>query len=91
MQDYINLYCFTMLHWKWDCPHPHRRAQPGLWREQCSGALPGHGSDLAPLGRIVCFVIMHQPQHGTIPLLSIATTLEPMQILQLYGYLAIRS
>jgi len=39
-----------------------------------------------PVGRIVRFVIVHHPQRGTIFLLSTDITLEPMQILQLYGY-----
>lgn len=39
-----------------------------------------------PVGRLVRFVIVHHPQRGTIFLLSTDLTLEPMQILQLYGY-----
>lgn len=39
-----------------------------------------------PVGRIVRFVIVHHPQRGTIFLLCTDLTLEPMQILQLYGY-----
>lgn len=39
-----------------------------------------------PVGRMVRFVIVHHPQRGTIFLLCTDITLEPMQILQLYGY-----
>lgn len=39
-----------------------------------------------PVGRIVRFVIVHHPQRGTIFLLCTDLALEPMQILQLYGY-----
>jgi hypothetical protein len=39
-----------------------------------------------PVGRVVRFVIVRHPQRGTIFLLSTDITLEPMQILQLYGY-----
>jgi hypothetical protein len=39
-----------------------------------------------PVGRMVRFVIVHHPQRGTIFLLSTDLTLEPMQILTLYGY-----
>lgn len=39
-----------------------------------------------PVGRIVRFVIVHHPQRGTIFLLCTDLTLEPLHILQLYGY-----
>lgn len=39
-----------------------------------------------PVGRMVRFVIVHHPQRGTIFLLSTDLTLEPLQILTLYGY-----
>jgi hypothetical protein len=39
-----------------------------------------------PVGRIVRFVIVHHPVRGTIFLLSTDLSLEPLQILQLYGY-----
>ncbi len=39
-----------------------------------------------PVGRIVRFVIVHHPQRGTIFLLCTDLSLDPMQILQLYGY-----
>ena len=39
-----------------------------------------------PVGRVVRFVIVHHPTRGTIFLLSTDLTLEPLQILQLYGY-----
>jgi hypothetical protein len=39
-----------------------------------------------PVGRVVRFVIVHHPGRGTIFLLSTDITLEPLQILQLYGY-----
>ena len=39
-----------------------------------------------PVGHIVRFVIVHHPLRGTIFLLCTDLTLEPMQILQLYGY-----
>jgi hypothetical protein len=39
-----------------------------------------------PVGHIVRFVIVHHPQRGTIFLLCTDLTLEPMQILQLYGF-----
>jgi hypothetical protein len=39
-----------------------------------------------PVGRMVRFVIVHHPQRGTIYLLSTDLTLEPLQILTLYGY-----
>ncbi|MGO4159207.1 transposase [Cupriavidus sp. YAF13] len=39
-----------------------------------------------PVGRLVRFVIVHHPQRGTIFLLCTDLTLEPLQILSLYGY-----
>lgn len=39
-----------------------------------------------PVGRIVRFVIVHHPVRGTIFLLSSDISLEPLEILQLYGY-----
>ena len=39
-----------------------------------------------PVGRMVRFVIVHHPQRGTIFLLCTDLTLEPLQILTLYGY-----
>jgi DDE superfamily endonuclease len=39
-----------------------------------------------PVARLVRFVIVNHPQRGTIFLLSTDLTLEPLQILQLYGY-----
>jgi len=39
-----------------------------------------------PVGRIVRFVIVHHPHRGTIFLLCTDLTLDPLQILQLYGY-----
>jgi hypothetical protein len=39
-----------------------------------------------PVARIVRFVIVHHPSRGTIFLLSTDLSLEPLQILQLYGY-----
>jgi hypothetical protein len=39
-----------------------------------------------PVGRTVRFVIVHHPQRGTIFLLCTDLTLEPLQILTLYGY-----
>ncbi|MEI8323976.1 MAG: transposase [Betaproteobacteria bacterium] len=39
-----------------------------------------------PVGRIVRFCIVHHPGRGTIFLLSTDTTLEPMEMLELYGY-----
>ncbi|GAC1335198.1 MAG: hypothetical protein NVSMB28_32500 [Collimonas sp.] len=39
-----------------------------------------------PVGRIVRFVIVHHPVRGTIFLLSSDTSLDPLEILQLYGY-----
>ena len=39
-----------------------------------------------PVGRIVRFVIVHHPQRGTIFLLCTDLALEPLKILQLYGY-----
>lgn len=39
-----------------------------------------------PVGRIVRFCIVHHPVRGTIFLLSTDTALEPLQMLQLYGY-----
>ena len=39
-----------------------------------------------PVGRIVRFCIVHHPVRGTIFLLSTDTTLEPLQMLELYGY-----
>ncbi len=39
-----------------------------------------------PVGRVVRFVIVHHPVRGTIFLLSTDTSLEPLEILQLYGY-----
>lgn len=39
-----------------------------------------------PVGRSVRFVIVHHPQRGTIFLLCTDLTLDPLQILQLYGY-----
>ena len=39
-----------------------------------------------PVGRVVRFVIVHHPLRGTIFLLCTDLSLEPMQILQLYGY-----
>lgn len=39
-----------------------------------------------PVARIVRFVIVHHPQRGTIFLLCTDLTLEPMQMLQLYGF-----
>jgi Transposase DDE domain len=39
-----------------------------------------------PVARIVRFVIVHHPARGTIFLLSTDLSLEPLQILQLYGY-----
>jgi hypothetical protein len=38
------------------------------------------------VGRVVRFVVVHHPARGTIFLLSTDLTLEPLQILQLYGY-----
>lgn len=39
-----------------------------------------------PVGRMVRFVIVHHPQRGTIFLLCTDLTLDPLQILTLYGY-----
>ena len=39
-----------------------------------------------PVGRIVRFCIVHHPVRGTIFLLSTDTTLEPLEMLELYGY-----
>lgn len=39
-----------------------------------------------PVGRVVRFVIVRHPTRGTIFLLSTDVSLEPLQILQLYGY-----
>jgi len=39
-----------------------------------------------PVGRIVRFCIVHHPGRGTIFLLSTDTTLEPLEMLELYGY-----
>jgi hypothetical protein len=39
-----------------------------------------------PVAHLVRFVIVHHPQRGTIFLMSTDLTLEPLQILQLYGY-----
>ena len=39
-----------------------------------------------PVGRIVRFVIVHHPVRGTIFLLSTDLCLEPLEMLQLYGY-----
>jgi len=39
-----------------------------------------------PVAKIVRFVIVHHPLRGTIFLLSTDTSLEPLEILQLYGY-----
>ena len=39
-----------------------------------------------PVGHIVRFCIVHHPVRGTIFLLSTDTALEPLQMLQLYGY-----
>jgi hypothetical protein len=39
-----------------------------------------------PVGQIIRFVIVHHPNRGTIFLLCTDLTLEPLQILQLYGY-----
>jgi len=39
-----------------------------------------------PVARTVRFVIVHHPSRGTIFLLSTDLSLEPLQILQLYGY-----
>lgn len=39
-----------------------------------------------PVGRIVRFVIVHHPHRGTIFLMCTDLTLEPLQILQLYGF-----
>ena len=39
-----------------------------------------------PVARVVRFVIVHHPARGTIFLLCTDLSLEPMQILQLYGY-----
>lgn len=39
-----------------------------------------------PAGRIVRFVLVHHPVRGTIFLLSTDLTLEPLEIIQLYGY-----
>jgi hypothetical protein len=39
-----------------------------------------------PVGRLVRFVIVHHPQRGSIFLLSSDLSLEPLQILTLYGY-----
>ena len=39
-----------------------------------------------PVGRIVRFVIVRHPQRGTIFLLCTDLTLDPLRILQLYGY-----
>ena len=39
-----------------------------------------------PVGRAVRFVIVNHPQRGTIFLLCTDLTLDPLQILQLYGY-----
>lgn len=40
-----------------------------------------------PVARIVCFVIVHHLARGTIFLLCTDLSLEPLQMLQLYGYL----
>ena len=39
-----------------------------------------------PVGHLVRFVIVHHPHRGTIFLLCTDLTLEPMEILQLYGF-----
>jgi hypothetical protein len=39
-----------------------------------------------PAGRLVRFVLVHHPVRGTIFLLSTDLTLEPLEIIQLYGY-----
>lgn len=39
-----------------------------------------------PVGRVVRFCIVHHPKRGTIFLLSTDLTLEPLQMLKLYGY-----
>ena len=39
-----------------------------------------------PVGRVVRFVIVRHPTRGTIFLLSTDVSLQPLQILQLYGY-----
>ena len=39
-----------------------------------------------PVGRIVRFCIVHHPVRGTIFLLCTDTTLEPLEMLELYGY-----
>lgn len=39
-----------------------------------------------PAGRVVRFVLVHHPIRGTIFLLSTDLTLEPLEIIQLYGY-----
>ena len=39
-----------------------------------------------PVGRIVRFCLVHHPVRGTIFLLSTDTTLQPLQMLELYGY-----
>jgi hypothetical protein len=49
----------------------HYRAIDLLWR---------------PAGRLVRFVIVHHPLRGTIFLLATDLTLEPMEIILLYGY-----
>ena len=38
-----------------------------------------------PVGRIVRFLIVHHPVRGTIFLLSTDTSLDPLEILQLYS------
>ena len=55
-------------------------------RTMCSFACRTMDLMWRPVARVVRFVIVHHPARGTIFLLCTDLSLEPMQILQLYGY-----
>ena len=55
-------------------------------RTMCSFACRTMDLMWRPVARVVRFVIVHHPVRGTIFLLCTDLSLEPMQILQLYGY-----